>query len=217
MTASRGKQALKCTQCGREFAKLKCKVKYPRDEGHVCMNCYNKERGRIVTPAAASTPPPAQLSTPRRALSAPLHLTPEHITHLRSTVKEAGLGQQGRTRSAPETARAILHVSAMMNLRAQLPSSVQRVLTFDKAVKATATAEMMSPTILRQSIKRYEKENVLTPPEPKRLKRDHPLHLLFGELGPPLAVESEIYQRVDEARQQICSSPSVRSVLMFCR
>jgi hypothetical protein len=89
-----------------------------------------------------------------------------------------------------------------MSLREQLPPSVQRVLTFDRAVKVTSTAEMMSPTILRESIKRYEKQNVLVPPEPKRLKRDNPLHPLFGEFGPPLEVETEIYQRVDEARQQ---------------
>lgn len=202
------KQAAKCSRCTAQLSKLSGKPHWFKGK-RVCHKCYMRERRGAETsvavaagaPRVASPPPPGVSSTPRRTISAPLQLTPEQTEHLRNTVKAAGLGQQGRTRTQPETARAILQVSALMNLRTELSPSSQRVLSFDQAVKTTSKAEMMSPTTLRQSIKRYEKENQLAPPPPKRLKRDDPLHSLFGEYEPPLEVEREIHQRVDEARQ----------------
>jgi len=121
---------------------------------------------------------------------------------LHSTVKAAGLGQQGRTRSAEENARAILHVDAMMTASAEAAAAapgVVRALSYDAAVKKVAEAEQTTPNTLRRARERFEQEGKLTPPEAKRIKRDDPHHKQFAEGGPSLPVQEVIHELMKEA------------------
>jgi hypothetical protein len=66
-------------------------------------------------------------------------LTHEQLLSLRAIVKESGTGVQGHSRSPVENARALLHVA----------SHQQQGMSFDAAIKATATAELTSPSTIR--------------------------------------------------------------------
>jgi len=125
---------------------------------------------------------------------------------LHNTVKAAGLGQQGRTRSAEENARALLHVDTLMAVSAAAaaaaPSGVVRALSYDAAVKKVAAAEQTTPNTLRRVRQRFEKEGQLAPPSPKRMKIDDPHHPRFGEGGPSLEIQNIIHGLVKEAADE---------------
>jgi transposase len=72
-------------------------------------------------------------------------------------------------------------------------------LSFDAAVKTSARLHVMSPAILRESIKRYGEKDVLEPVKVKRMKREDPRHMLFGVGGPSLEVEKIVHRAVEEA------------------
>jgi hypothetical protein len=80
--------------------------------------------------------------------------TPERVAHLKKEIKAAGEGQPGHTRSAPEHARALLHLEELIGLPPT--ESVIRTLSFDPAVKSVAEAEVMSPVTLRRITSRYD-------------------------------------------------------------
>ena len=76
-------------------------VQNPNGQGLICQSCYNDIRRSSKSPIAV-------VDTPQRSQSAPslLQFTPERKRILKSTVKAAGLGQQGRTRSVEEKQEA---------------------------------------------------------------------------------------------------------------
>jgi hypothetical protein len=107
---------------------------------------------------------------------------------LRSEVKESGTGVQGHSRSPGENARALLHVAVHQ----------QHGLSFDAAVKATAAAELASPSTLRSAAKRFVNTGTLTPPRTP-VARSNPLHPFYsGESGPSLAAEQLIHRELHE-------------------
>jgi hypothetical protein len=107
---------------------------------------------------------------------------------LRSEVKESGTGVQGHSRSSGENARALLHVAVHQ----------QHGLSFDAAVKATAAAELASPSTLRSAAKRFASSGALIAPR-SPVDRSHPLHPFYsGETGPSLAAEQLIHRELHE-------------------
>jgi hypothetical protein len=72
-------------------------------------------------------------------------------------------------------ATAILHVQS--KLEGYIKPAAARRLSFDAVVKSVAQATVMSPATLRQGVKRFREEGALVPPPPKRVGRDHPLHM----------------------------------------
>jgi hypothetical protein len=121
-------------------------------------------------------------------------LSPAQQRTLVSTLEQAGIGQQGRTRSVEDNARALLLVHSLQETSA---------LTFDKAIKTAARVEQTSPKILRSASKRFARKNhLLRSPFKPRINRDHPLHSLYLETGPTLVVQNEIYALVNQAQRE---------------
>jgi hypothetical protein len=114
--------------------------------------------------------------------------THKQLLALRSEVKDSGTGVQGHSRSLAENARALLHVAVHQ----------QHGLSFDAAVKATATAELASPSTLRSAAKRFVSTGALIAPR-SPVARSHPLHPFYsGESGPSLAAEELIHRELHE-------------------
>ena len=114
----------------------------------------------------------------------------EQLTKLRNTIKESGTGVQGHSRSHVENARAVLHVAVLQ----------QRGLSFDAAIKATATAELTSPSTLRAAVQQFVESGTL--PEASTAHRgrgnpDHPLHSAnTDQYGPSLEAELLMHELV---------------------
>ena len=161
------------------------KYDHPSGEGKICQKCYNRNR------AQASSKPP---TFPRRTSSAPVLLSPTQQSTLVSTLENEGIGQQGRTRSVPDNARALLLVHTLQEAAA---------VSYDKAIKIAAQVEQTSPRILRSASKRFARKNHLLRSASKpKINRNHPLHALFLETGPPLAVQNEVYAAVNRAQSE---------------
>ena len=114
--------------------------------------------------------------------------THEQLLLLRSTVKDSGTGVQGHTRSPEENARALLHIHVHR----------QHGLSLDAAVKATAAAELASPSTLRSVSSSFRATGALalsrTP-----VSRSNPLHPFYaGDSGPSLAAEQLIHRELHE-------------------
>jgi transposase len=203
--AKGSKEGERCVQasCGKRLSPKG--KKYSREGGHICDPCYKNNRGKGKKLLLASTPPSTPLRQQRQpCVPPPSLLSPDQRAQLHSTVKAAGIGQQGRSRSAEENARAILHVDTMMTAAAAAAaasSSVVRTLSYDAVVKAVAKAEFTTPNTLRQTHQRYVREGELTPPEPKRIKRDDPHHMLFDEGGPSLEAQAVIHELMKDAAE----------------
>src|SRR4051812_42782323 len=84
-------------------------------------------------------------------------LTHEQLLSLRTIVKESGTGVQGHSRSPVENARALLHVT----------SHQQQGMSFDAAVKVTATAELTSSSTIRSAYAEFTETGSITPPRTK--------------------------------------------------
>src|SRR3954463_16628552 len=111
-------------------------------------------------------------------------LSTEQLSQLRSMVKEEGMGKQGHSRSASDNARALLHINVHQ----------QHGLSFDAAVKATAAAELASPSTLRAAVQSFIAGGTLTSPR-KPVDRKNPLHPFYsGESGPSSAAEELIHR-----------------------
>jgi transposase len=104
-------------------------------------------------------------------------------------VKESGSGVQGHQRTAEENARAVLHVQ----------QHCEKGLSFDVAVKATAAAEIASPTTIRTAILQFNTTGSLVPPEDQRSHRSHPF---YKESGPSLAAELLIHHRLQQVADE---------------
>jgi hypothetical protein len=126
--------------CKRRFRDVKGKPRWIKEgdkDLYVCQKCWNAKR------PAPETPPPTVLAAlPRRVLSAPIQFTPERVDHLKKEIKAAGVGQQGRTRSAPENARALLHLEQLVGL--QPKQSVVRALPFASIKRSKVSQQRKS-------------------------------------------------------------------------
>ena len=118
-------------------------------------------------------------------------LTHEQLLVLRAVVKDSGSGVQGHSRSTVENARALLHVHQHR----------QRGASFDAAIKATATAELASPSTLRIAVQQFTATGVL-PSLPSTAHRGkgnptHPLHSSqTDEYGPTYEAELLMHELV---------------------
>jgi transposase len=99
-------------------------------------------------------------------------------------MKEAGMGKQGHSRAPEENARAILHIH-----QHQLHG-----LSYDAAIKATAAAEITSPSTLRAVVKEFQSTNELHACEKSRGSPLHPF--CTGESGPSLEAELLIHRQL---------------------
>jgi len=86
-------------------------------------------------------------------------------------MKSEGLGQQGRSRSAGENARAVLQLNRLLSPQSPL---MKRTLSYDAVVKVVAAGEATTPDHIRQIHIRAVSNESLEPPEVKRIKRDDP-------------------------------------------
>ena len=115
-------------------------------------------------------------------------MSDEHLLKLRSIVKDSGTGVQGHSRSPVENARALLHVHSYQ----------QQGLSYDSAIKATATAELASPSTLRTISQQFATTGAITPPRTP-VTRSNPLHPFYcGESGPSFAAEQLIHRELHE-------------------
>jgi hypothetical protein len=112
-------------------------------------------------------------------------------------MRAEGLGVQGRSRSAGENARAVLHLQLLSG-----PLSPVRSLSFDARLKMVAAAEVTTPGHIRRIHTRAAQNDTLEAPSSKRIKRDDPRHMLYGMFGPSLAVETFLFQHMERAARE---------------
>jgi hypothetical protein len=132
----------------------------------------------------------------QRASSVPIPsaLSPEQQHALRQSMKAEQLGQQGKSRSEGANARAVLNLDNMRK-----PESPFRHLSYDKQVKLVAAVEFTQPNFIRDIHHRAAANESLAPAVVERVTRDNPAHAQYGAFGPPLAVETFLFQHVAEA------------------
>ena len=99
----------------------------------------------------------------------------EQIEELAEMARTEGHGKQGRSRSRAENVTALRHLAQYEQLG----------LSHDAAVKATAQAELASPTTIRAAHKQFT--NIGTLPTPSTAHRGsgnpiHPLHISNSRL-----------------------------------
>ena len=118
-------------------------------------------------------------------------LSHEQLLQLRSKIKQEGIGVQGHSRSATDNARALLHVAVLQE---------QLGFSYDAAIKATAAAELASPSTLRNAAKKFTASGVLPLPDTSLRGRgnlQHPLHCSNTEAyGPSLEAEQLVHELV---------------------
>jgi hypothetical protein len=114
-------------------------------------------------------------------------LSHEQLLELRGVLHSAGLGKQGHSRSKEENARALLHVHQYR----------QQGLSYDAAIKATAAAELASPSTVRAAAKGFAATGALTPPRTP-VNRSNPNHPFYSESGPSLAAEQLIHSELHD-------------------
>jgi hypothetical protein len=111
-------------------------------------------------------------------------LTHEQLLTLRSVIKDSGTGVQGHSRTPTENARALLHIEQHR----------QRGMSYDAAVKATAAAELTSPSTLRDVTQQFLNTGALPSlPSTAQRGKGNPLHPLHSsqtdEYGPSYQAE----------------------------
>jgi transposase len=105
-------------------------------------------------------------------------------------VKESGTGVQGHSRSTAENAVALLTVNTLTQ---------QLDLSFDAAIKLTATSHLTSPSTLRHASIAFSETGTLPIPSRTPVGRTHPLHPFYsGVKGPSLAAEKLIHRELHE-------------------
>jgi len=122
-------------------------------------------------------------------------------------VKDSGSGVQGHTRSPVENARALLHVHQHR----------QRGASFDAAIKATATAELASPSTLRAAQQLFTATALLPAPSTAHRGTGNPTHPLHSPAEPSLEAELLIHRRLEAVKERNLyeSSTTLRAALRF--
>ena len=114
----------------------------------------------------------------------------------KETLKEMGLGQQGKSRPPSATALSLLHIA----------DQVDQGHSFDTSVKATAAVEKTSPRTLRAAVKLWkEKEEIPVPSTEHRGRGNsaHPLHATNTvEYGPSLPAELLMHELVQKQKEE---------------
>ena len=117
-------------------------------------------------------------------------LTHEQLVSLRMIVKESGTGVQGHSRSPVENARALLHVTVHQ----------QQGMSFDAAIKATAIAELTSPSTIRATYATFASTHSIPTPTTVHRGRGNPAHPLHDSnteaYGPSFEAELLIHNLV---------------------
>jgi transposase len=123
-------------------------------------------------------------------------LTHEQLLSLRAIVKESGTGVQGHSRSPVENARALLHVA----------SHQQQGMSFDAAIKATATAELTSPSTIRATYATFASTHSIPTPKTTHRGRGNPAHPLHSSntdtYGPSFEAELLIHKLVHSQKAE---------------
>jgi transposase len=116
---------------------------------------------------------------------------------LRSILKDAGVGQQGLSRSATDSARALLHVAVLQE---------RHGFSYDAAIKTTAVAELSSPSTLRSAAQQYAASGVLPDPDTSQRGRGNPLHPLHSsnteDYGPSLKAEQLMHELIHKQKTE---------------
>ena len=86
-----------------------------------------------------------------------------------------------------ENARALLHVD----------THLKTGLSFDEAIKATAHAELASPSTLRAAAKQFFTSGTLIKPEDRRSHPQHPFHF---DSGPTSAAQELIHRELHDVK-----------------
>ena len=108
-------------------------------------------------------------------------------------IKTEGEGVQGHSRSVSDNARAFLHIHEHQ----------QRGLSFDSAVKATASAELASPSTIRKSYAEYYSTRTIIPHNTSYRGRGNPDHPNnTDKYGPSLETELLIHSLIDQQRTE---------------
>lgn len=101
-------------------------------------------------------------------------------------MKAEGLGKQGHSRSPEENARALLHVHNYQ----------QHGLSCDAAIKATAAAELTSPSTLRAAASQFSFSGSLLAED----HRSNPKHPFHRDTGPSLAAQIVIHRLLHQVQ-----------------
>ena len=126
----------------------------------------------------------------------PLLQTPEWLSHLKDTAHTHGVGKQGRTRSADQTALMLLSLHEATKLAA--PGTPP-----NQIIASVARSHLMSPNSVRAASERYQQRMELqapVKPMEQRLKPNDPQHPCFLECGPSLPVQKLLYAKVAESQ-----------------
>jgi len=111
-------------------------------------------------------------------------------------LKEEGIGKQGRSRSASDYGRALLHVVVHQ----------KHGLSFDAAIKATAAAELASPSTLRAAAEQFAATGALSEPDTSQRGRGNPQHPLHSsntkDYGPSLKAEQLIHELIHKQKTE---------------
>lgn len=185
------KHGERCVQCNHRFNRISNRrqqskpKKYVSSYGHICQLCYNHNRDYKPVHVAAS---------PRRTKSAPASLSPVQQSKLFETMKKAGIGQQGRTRSVEDNARALLLVNTLREMAD---------MSYDKAIKTTAYVEQTSSRLLRSAQKRLErKDSLIRSPYKRKITRNNPQHAMYAETGAPFKVHIELINMMKQTQEE---------------
>jgi len=116
---------------------------------------------------------------------------------LRRILKEAGVGKQGLSRSATDNARALLHVALLQE---------HHGLSYDAAIRITATAELASSSTLRSAAQQFAASGLLPESDTSHRGRGHPSHPLHhsqtDQFGPSFEAELLIHELVHAQKTQ---------------
>jgi len=93
----------------------------------------------------------------------------------------------------------VLNLDALMGPQSPLKGSMA---SYDVTVKLVAALEYTQPHFIRELHAKAARGESLAPVDVVRISRDDPRHKLFGVGGPSLAVETFLYQHVQEAQEE---------------
>ncbi len=123
----------------------------------------------------------------------PAGFTQEQLTKIRCIVKESGTGVQGCSRSPVENARALQHVATHQH----------HGLSYDAAIKATAKAELASPSTIRHAAKQFIATGSLPLSDTSLRGSGNPSHPLHSPAEPSFEVERAIHRCWFEASKEV--------------
>jgi hypothetical protein len=161
-----------CEQCGSRLNRCKGE-KHRSGAGHVCQRCYDnakqeKQKQQLRQPATPVRRVPLR--------DTPLLQSPERLIHLKDTVHTAGIGQQGRSRSADQNAMMLMTLHEMGKLAAP-GTPPNQIITATAKAHAMSANSVEVPTQLVRDI-RQGSRIIYTPPYESWLQ---PIELVWNQ------------------------------------